>query len=259
MHETPPTAGHEPRGTPAGSAHPGQTGPDPVVPVDPGMPPHESRTSRHDGAGTVSRRQEDQARDLAQMRRVAARDEDALAVLYDCYAAQVNGLALSILRDPARSEEVTHDVFLRIWQQPAAYDPARGTFAGWVSRIARNRAIDLLRQCRETSIGGKESDVLLRVPDPAPDPAEETMIHLPREEVRRALDELPTEQRRLLELAYFTGLSQRQIAERLGRPLGTVKSQIRAAMRRLADRLASPELPLADPAARPPRTLRGRP
>lgn len=193
------------------------------------------------GAETPIRTGEDQARDLALMGRVAARDEAALAVLYDCYAAQINGLARSILRNPALAEEATHDVFLRLWQQPAAYDPTRGTFAGWVSRVARNRALDLLRQRREDSIGGMEDDPVLRIPDPAPDPEEQAIARLHREEVWQALDTLPPDQRQLLELAYFTGLSQREMAERLERPLGTVKSQIRAAMRRLADRLATPD------------------
>jgi RNA polymerase sigma-70 factor, ECF subfamily len=191
------------------------------------------------GAETPIRHGEDQARDLALMRRVAAGDEAALAVLYDCYAAQINGLARTILRDTALAEEATHDVFLRLWQQPAAYDPTRGTFAGWVSRVARNRALDLLRQRHEDSIGGaEEDDPVLRIPDPAPDPEEQAFARLRREEVWQALGTLPPHQRQLLELAYFTGLSHREMAERLERPLGTVKSQIRAAMRRLADRLA---------------------
>lgn len=186
---------------------------------------------------------EDQATDLALIRLVATRDENALAALYDRYAAQVNGLALSILRNPSLSEEATHDVFLRVWERPAAYDPARGTFAGWLLRVARNRAIDLLRRRREASIGVPEAGPAGWIPDPEPDPEEQTMRSLRRQEVRRALDDLPTDQRRLLEMAYDSGLSQREIAERLGRPLGTVKSQIRTAMRRLADRLVADDAP----------------
>jgi RNA polymerase sigma-70 factor (ECF subfamily) len=182
-----------------------------------------------------------QATDLALFRLVANRDESALATLYDRYAAQVNGLALSILRNPALSEEATHDVFLRVWEQPAAYDPARGTFAGWLLRVTRNRAIDLLRRRREASIGDPGLDPVGWIPDPAPDPEEQTIRKLRRQEVRLALEGLPADQRRLLEMAYDSGLSQREIAERLGRPLGTVKSQIRSAMHRLADRLVADE------------------
>jgi RNA polymerase sigma-70 factor (ECF subfamily) len=175
------------------------------------------------------------------MRLVCEHDETALAALYDRYAAQVNGLALSILHNPSLAEEATHDVFLRVWQQPTAYDPARGTFAGWLLRVARNRSIDLLRRRREDPIGALEVDDASWIADPAPGPEEQAMTRLHRQEVRRALDELAPDQRRLLELAYYTGLSHSQIADLLGRPLGTVKSQIRSAMLKLAERLGPPD------------------
>jgi RNA polymerase sigma-70 factor (ECF subfamily) len=182
---------------------------------------------------------DDPERDRALMRRVQAHDEDAFAALYDHFSAQVHGVALSILRSPALAEEATHDVFLRLWQQPGSFDPARGTFAGWLMRVARNRAIDILRRRREDSGNGPEGDIASWIPDPAPGPEEQTMDVLRRENVRRALNDLSPDHRQLLELAYFTGLSQSQIAAHLGRPLGTVKSQIRAAMGRLADRLVA--------------------
>lgn len=188
----------------------------------------------------------DEESDRALVQRVTTRDEAALATLYDRYAAQVNGLALSILHDPALSEEATHDVFLRVWEHPGAYNPERGTFAGWLLRVARNRSIDLLRRRREVPIGDAGSDAADWIPDPAPDPGEQAILGLRRQEVRRAIGDLPDEQRRLLEMAYDTGLSQREIAERLGRPLGTVKSQIRSAMRRLADRLVADDPSLTE-------------
>jgi RNA polymerase sigma-70 factor (ECF subfamily) len=184
------------------------------------------------------------------MRLVVERDKSALAALYDRHAAMVNGLALSLLRNPALAEEVTHDVFLRLWQQPTAYDPARGAFAGWLLRVTRNRGIDLIRRRREDAIGGLADDPTSRIPDPGPDPEEQTISRMHREEVRHALESLAPDQRQLLELAYYTGLSQSQIAERLGRPLGTVKSQIRSAMRQLADRLAPPDHPSTTATAR---------
>jgi RNA polymerase sigma-70 factor (ECF subfamily) len=172
------------------------------------------------------------------MQRVSERDETALTALYDRYASMVHGLATSILRDPALAEEATHDVFLRLWLQPAAYDPARGTFAGWLLRVARNRSIDLLRRRREAPESAIGADVATWLADPEPGPEEQALAGLRRDEVRRGLEMLSPDHRQLLELAYFTGLSQSQIAERTGRPLGTVKSQIRAAMARLADHLA---------------------
>lgn len=183
---------------------------------------------------------EDPEHDRSLMRRVVAHDEDAFAALYDRYAAQVNGVTWSILRSPALAEEATHDVFLRLWQQPAAFDPARGTFAGWLMRVARNRAIDVLRRRREDTGGGLAGDVTSWIVDPAPGPEEQAIDRLGHQEVQQALSELGTDHRQLLELAYFAGMSQTQIAEYLGRPLGTVKSQIRAAMGRLADRLVRP-------------------
>jgi RNA polymerase sigma-70 factor, ECF subfamily len=181
---------------------------------------------------------EDHERDRALMRRVVERDEAALTALYDRYAPVVNGLARSILRDPALAEEATHDVFLRLWQQPSVYDPARGTFAGWLLRVARNRAIDLLRRRREEPESTAGMEVASWIADPEPGPEEQALAGLHRDEVRRALETLTSDHRQLLELAYMTGLSQSQIAQRLDRPLGTVKSQIRAAMSRLAQELA---------------------
>lgn len=198
-----------------------------------------ARTSRPSQvADAQSLTTEDPERDRELMRRVSAHDEEALAALYDHYAPAVNGLARSILHDPALAEEVTHDVFLRLWQQPTAYDPARGTFAGWLLRVARNRSIDQLRRRRETSESALDADLMGWVVDPEPGPEEQALAGLRRDEVRRALATLTPEQRELLELAYFTGLSQSQIAARLHRPLGTVKSQIRMAMARLAERLS---------------------
>jgi len=181
----------------------------------------------------------DPEHDRALMRRVREGDEDAFAALYDRYAAQVNGVALSILRRPSLSEEVTHDVFLRLWQQPASFDPARGNFAGWLLRVTRNRAIDVLRRRREDAGNGPDADVASWMADPGPGPEEEALDRMRRQAVQEALGTLSADHRQLLELAYFTGLSQSQIAEHLGRPLGTVKSQIRAAMGRLAEHLAS--------------------
>ena len=186
----------------------------------------------------VSPGSEDHERDRSLMRMVCERDEPALTAIYDRYAPVVHGLATSILRDPALAEEATHDVFLRLWLQPTAYDPARGTFAGWLLRVARNRSIDLLRQRREDPESALGADVVSWLADPEPGPEDQALAGLRRDEVRQALETLTPDHRQLLELAYFTGLSQAQIAERLGRPLGTVKSQVRAAMSRLAEHLA---------------------
>lgn len=204
--------------------------------------------------------------DLA--RRLGERDPTALAALYDLHAAAVHGLTLSILRNPQLAEEVTHDVFLRLWQRPDAFDARRGGFAAWLLRVARNRSIDLLRRQRERpfpsvmSEDGAASDPTERLVDPDPGPADQAIRLLVSQDVRAALTHLSPDQSHLLQLAYFEGLTQREIAFRLHRPLGTVKSQIRVAMHRLADLLAPPDPPVppadVDYAGQLGRTTTGR-
>lgn len=186
-----------------------------------------------------------QAADLQLVRRMRGGDPDALGQLYDRYSGTVLGLARSVLRDDRLAEEATHDVFLNLWQNPDAYDPARGPFAGWLFRVARNRAIDLYRRRREQPFGqtasndeGDPVDPAAFLIDPEPDPADQAITALQREQVRRAMRSLTDDHRRLLELAYFRGMTQSEIATHLSRPLGTVKTQIRTAMKRLAEILA---------------------
>jgi RNA polymerase sigma-70 factor (ECF subfamily) len=178
------------------------------------------------------------------MWRVRQGDAAAFATLYDRYAPQVYGLTLAVLRDDRLAEEATHDVFLGLWQRPQTFERGQGVFVGWLLRIARNRAIDLLRRCHEQPFAmpvGTDDDSPRDscgwLIDPDPDPADQAISLLVGREVRAALARLTPDQRRLLELAYFRGLSQSEIARDLDRPLGTVKTQIRTAMQRLADLL----------------------
>jgi RNA polymerase sigma-70 factor (ECF subfamily) len=156
----------------------------------------------------------------------------------------VVGLARGILRDSRLAEEAAHDVFLGLWQNPNGYDASRGPFAGWLFRVARNRAIDLLRRRREqpfaTTINdsGETLDPATFLVDDDPDPADQAVVALQREAVRQGLRELSADHRRLLELAYFSGMTQSEIAAHLSRPLGTVKTQIRSAMKKLSEILA---------------------
>ncbi len=175
-------------------------------------------------------------------RRVRLQDHEAFATLYQRHAGPVYSVARSVLRDEAVAEEVVHDVFLNLWRQPHSYEPSRGNFQGWLLRGARNRSIDLIRQRRDvpfpTSHGGDDGDAvdgMTWIPDPDPDPADQAVSTTTGEAVRAALTTLPREHRILLELAYFGGLTQREIALKVNRPLGTVKTQMRTAMRRLAD------------------------
>gem|GEM_PF-787142 len=183
--------------------------------------------------------------DLQLIERMRAGDSTALGTLYDRYAATVNGLARSILRDSRLAEEATHDIFLSFWQRPDGYDASRGPFAGWLFRVARNRAIDLFRRRREQPFAsapsnehGDQIDPASFLIDPDPDPADQAVSTLQRESVRAGMAQLGADHRRLLELAYFHGMTQSEIAHHLERPLGTVKTQIRSAMRKLAQIMA---------------------
>ena len=141
---------------------------------------------------------------------------------------------MRIVRDPAESEDVVQELFVRVWQQARAYDPARGDVVAWLCQMARTMAIDRLRSMasrntREKGYGEQqESDALLSLND-------ESNPDWPV--VRRALGELPDEQRSLIEGAYFDGLSQSELSERFGIPLGTVKTRVRQGMIRLRSRL----------------------
>jgi len=184
--------------------------------------------------------------DAELMAALAEQDADALTVLYDRHAAAVFGMARTILHDRRLAEEIGHDVFLLIWQHPTLFEPSRGAFGGWLLRVTRNRAIDLLRKKREQSFAdgpmtedGQALDPASWLVDPDPDPSEQASAAMTRLEVGRALGHLSDDHRQLLELAYFGGLTQREISERLGRPLGTVKTQMRTAMQRLAVLLAN--------------------
>jgi RNA polymerase sigma-70 factor (ECF subfamily) len=174
--------------------------------------------------------------DLELVARLRSRDRAALEALYDRYARRVYSLALSIVRDQQAAEDITQELFIHLWQFPHHYMPERGAFAPWLLRSARNRAIDILRQRSRDYQGGVQFDAMSALAQDDPDDL------VLRADVaaglRRALAELDSGLREGLELAYFSGLTQREIAERLGLPLGTVKTRVRTALWRLAEALA---------------------
>lgn len=174
--------------------------------------------------------------DAALLVLIAGGDEQALAALYDRHGARAFSLALRILGDPEAAEEVVLDVFWSVWQHAGTFTPERGRFTTWLYAMIRNRAIDQLRRRRARPLQAPEIEPESREAAAA-DPAVETLAE--REElaqaIREAMATLPESQRRVLELAYFHGWTHREIAEYLGEPLGTVKSRLRLALRKIHD------------------------
>ena len=175
------------------------------------------------------------ASDAALIQKIVQRDESALAALYDRYASLLSSLLNRILRDTQAAEEILQDVFYQLWLNAAQFDPARGSLPGWLAVIARNRAISRLR--RHNPSDGEE---LLETTVIMPVNLENVITQqqlLGR--VKGALENLSTEQRAAIELAYFEGLTHTEIASRTGDPLGTVKTRIRTAVESLKRTLLS--------------------
>ena len=168
--------------------------------------------------------------------RLAAGDMDAAAELYDRCAGQVLGLARRIVRNEGDAEEVVQDVFSQAWRTARAFEVSRGSVIGWLLVMTRTRAIDRLRarQSRPDTIVESYADTLRA---PGPNPSDQVLSDEQATRVRDALLALPAPQRQALELAYFEGLTQSEIAERLAEPLGTVKTRMRAALTVLRQRL----------------------
>lgn len=176
------------------------------------------------------------------MQRIARRDETALAELYDRYGRLVMGVALSIVGDRATAEEVTLDIFMRVWQNAASYDPGLAKVPTWLSRMTRNRGIDRVRReaVRPAAHSVSFDDGVL--PFRNPGDAETAVVQrLERQRVRSAVASLPAEQRQALALAFFQGYTHSEIAGLLEQSLGTVKGRIRGGMVRLRELLAAEE------------------
>jgi RNA polymerase sigma-70 factor (ECF subfamily) len=170
------------------------------------------------------------------VRRLGSGSEDALRVLHQRYAALVFTVATRFV-DSAAAEDVVQDVFLTIWKKHQTFDPARGSFKNWIVQIARHRALNELRSKQRR---GKQSDEpLAELPDDSLEPDEEQWLLHRRALIQRAVDGLPPEQRQALSLAFFDDLTHEQVAAVLRTPLGTAKTRIRLALRRLAPVLLS--------------------
>jgi RNA polymerase sigma-70 factor, ECF subfamily len=161
--------------------------------------------------------------------RIADRDREAFDVLYHRYVRSMFGLALRRLRDRQRAEDAVQETFAAVWRSAASYRPERGPAAPWLYAIARNAIVDRFRTQIDTA--GEVPEIVSADPGPA-DAAETSFVSW---RVHRALETLPPREREVVELAYWSGLSQSEVAEYLHIPLGTVKTRTRSALARLAD------------------------
>ncbi len=164
--------------------------------------------------------------------RIRAGDQQAMSELYDRYSKVVYAVALRVLQDAAGAEDVLQDVFLQLWRKPDAFDASRGSLAAWLAVITRHRSIDRLRQRRP------ETDIEECVIAGGPDLRDETERALVIEKIRTALQEMSSDQRTAMELAFFQGLTHTEIAEKTGEPLGTIKTRIRSGLQQLRARFA---------------------
>jgi RNA polymerase sigma-70 factor (ECF subfamily) len=176
-----------------------------------------------------------QTSDSDLLRAVARGDEVALAACYDRYRLILFGLILRILHDREDAEDVLQEVFLQVWRRAGDFDEARGRAFTWLVTIARSRALDRLRSAGSRARLGEEAAQIPR--DDVGDAALDAVKSEQGTIVRRALAELPEEQQKTLFLAYFEGLTQTEIAARLGDPLGTVKTRMRSGMIKLRELL----------------------
>jgi RNA polymerase sigma-70 factor, ECF subfamily len=155
---------------------------------------------------------------------VQAGNEQAMGWLYDRYSKVVYSVALRVLRDPASAEDVLQEIFMQIWRNPNSFVAAKGSLGGWLAVVARNRSIDALRRKRPSD---SIEDIVLASPYNLAEEAERNNMI---ERARAVIHQLPPEQRKTLEMAFFDGLTHSEIAEMTGDALGTVKTRIRSAL-----------------------------
>ena len=173
----------------------------------------------------------------ALIKRVADGDSSALTTLYDSTSRLVFGLILRVVTDRSNAEEVLLDVYTQVWRQASTYDAKRGAPLAWLMMIARTRGIDRLRSGKHEHQHKESLDAIGEVTASTSSPEADSVSAERRQLVRSALESLSAEQREVIELAYYSGLSHSEIALRLGQPLGTVKTRTRLGMMKLRDML----------------------
>jgi RNA polymerase sigma-70 factor (ECF subfamily) len=169
--------------------------------------------------------------DKSLMERVRAREQRAMTVVFDRYAGLVYSVALRVLSDSGQAEDVMQEIFFQLWRNPDSFSSAKGSLATWLVVVARNRAIDQLRQRRPSE---PVDEVALASPTNLASEAERNRM---MQRIRGILREMPEDNVRSLEMAFFEGLTHSEIAEKTGQPLGTIKTRIRSALISLRKRL----------------------
>lgn len=178
--------------------------------------------------------------DLELLGQIGDSDREALASLYERYGRRVFALAVRILNDSVSAEEVTQDVFMSVWRRGATYTSKKGKFTTWLFSIAHNRTIDELRKRRrDRSRTNDDIDDHLSLQSGDISPADATVAQSEYAKVRAAMEILPEEQKNVVELSYFKGLTQTEIATKTGQPLGTVKTRMRLALKKLRKTLSA--------------------
>jgi len=171
--------------------------------------------------------------DSALIERMMAGDEAALSTLYDRYSTMLFGMLMRILRDQQAAEEVLQDMFLQLWRNAAQFDAKRGSLPAWLMVIGRNRAISRLRGRRDREVLEEEEGDYANTFASGQNIEDEAVRAELARNISAALEQLPAEQKQAVELAYFEGMTQSEIANRTGTPLGTVKTRVRTAMQTL--------------------------
>ena len=185
----------------------------------------------------------DEERDRELMARIKTRDTSALSELYDNYNRLLFGLILSILTKREEAEDLLQEVFIKIWQNAEKFDLERGTVYTWVVTLTRNRSIDRLRsriykEQKKQSTSLDDEDVFHPLYSEASDPLENTILKERAKKVHQALDQISEKQKKVLQVDYFSGMSQSEISEEFDIPLGTVKTRMRDGMIKLRELLA---------------------
>lgn len=200
-----------------------------------GKPPGDGITRRHLKSDLDSNRSDE---DVELLRRVALGDKVAFAELYDRLSGVLYSTVMRILNDSRESEDVLQEVFLQIWDKAGTYDSQLGRPFNWALTLTRNRAIDRLRSMRRRyEFVAETTETALSAPTYAPDAGREVYQRERSLLVRKALEELPLEQRQAIEMAFLGGQTQNEISEQLGQPLGTIKARIRRGMLKLRETL----------------------